>query len=246
MLRALVAPYGLNFFVTVICEIPVSSIIIYRVNAFQHVIGVRSATREHTRITEENSAQNDRLEDDQIPHCVSFRLCITPYSPVRPRLLSIAGSSASSLIGGVGTGDISTRSPYVALVRRRGTAVELPAKAYRGKTKHKKTLRAKAATRNLVSWRGKDRGVIAYAGYILGFAGDTPERIDQDIRIILAGIAHVAPDHDVHIALVAAGMQSERRRGLGNGPERPGQRAADRKPTGQCQFRSVPGRGLPS
>ncbi len=77
------------------------------------------------------------------------------------------------------------RSPYVALVRRRGTAVELPAKAYRGKTKHKKTLRAKAATRNLVSWRGKDRGVIAYAGYILGFAGDTPERIDQDIRIIL-------------------------------------------------------------
>jgi hypothetical protein len=62
----------------------------------------------------------------------------------------------------------------------------------------------------------------------------------------LTGIAHVAPDHDVHIALVAAGMQSVRRRGLGNGPERPGQRAADRKPTGQCQFRSVPGTGLPS
>ncbi len=29
-----------------------------------------------------------------------------PYSPVRPRLLSIAGAAASSLIGGAGTGDI--------------------------------------------------------------------------------------------------------------------------------------------
>lgn len=31
---------------------------------------------------------------------------IKPYEPVRPRLLSIAGTSASSLIGGAGTGDI--------------------------------------------------------------------------------------------------------------------------------------------
>ncbi len=32
-------------------------------------------------------------------------------------------------------------------------------------------------------WR--DHGIATYAGYILGFAGDTPERIEQDIRIIM-------------------------------------------------------------
>jgi len=31
----------------------------------------------------------------------------------------------------------------------------------------------------------KDAGVITYAGYILGFPGDTPERIDRDIAIIM-------------------------------------------------------------
>ncbi len=35
----------------------------------------------------------------------------------------------------------------------------------------------------ILEW--KDQGVMTYAGYIIGFAGDTPERIEQDIRIIM-------------------------------------------------------------
>ncbi|MEM7176893.1 MAG: patatin-like phospholipase family protein [Pseudomonadota bacterium] len=46
------------------------------------------------------------VEFDRTIYVVINNSLRKPYSPVRPRLLSIAGAAASSLIGGAGTGDI--------------------------------------------------------------------------------------------------------------------------------------------